>query len=438
MSFVAHMWSSGVAPIADVYEYAVLNRMADEVDECGEGCLLSAKTIARDIAASVRQVRRALDALLERKLIGEGDQKRAEYIRADRRPVVYDLLIPAKVFADLGRTNERRAAQGREPITEENRPVQDPPPADAKRKTREDAGTKRPRKLADTPDEQAALDAAEGVDGADQGEDGVSGSHPVTGGLVVTPSATGGLVVQHGVTGSPERGDYQSTDPGVDFDPGSSDPPTSAADEPAPAGAVAQVEERGEDAQPINLNDVVDAAVAVRADGSGWSVQAVRRAVREAQGDGWSDAVIVEALALLADDRPRRGHAGTQYPARLRHWLAAQARAEAAAPDDAETLPASYGMSSDRPRCRTHPGYPGDNCTQCVKDGEIVEAEAARAAAAAAQAAPAEESDKAAAARALARATAAAAAAAAAARRKRVGPRQPVPVEQAAPQLVDA
>lgn len=142
--------------------------------------------------------------------------------------------------------------------------------------------------------------------------------------------------------------------------------------------------------------------MAVRADAPGWSVNAVRRAVREARTDGWSDALIVEALAHIASDVPRAGWAGTQYPARLRHWLAAEARKQAA-PENGETLPLSYAMPADRPRCQTHPGYPGDNCTACLKDAEIAEAEMAReAAAAAASVVPREQAG--AAARAAARA----------------------------------
>lgn len=160
MSFAAHVWASSVAPIANVYEYAVLNRMADEVDESGEGCILGTPTIARDIMSDTRTVRRTLDSLLERKLIGLGDQSRALYIRADRRPTVYDILIPAECFADLKRTNERRAARGMEPITPENRPVQGPPPDDAKRAKRKDAGAKRFKKIGDDQAEQDALDGA--------------------------------------------------------------------------------------------------------------------------------------------------------------------------------------------------------------------------------------------------------------------------------------
>jgi hypothetical protein len=381
MGFTTHVWASGVAPIANVNEYAVLNRMADATDDDGEGCCLATATIARDIMADDRTVRRTIDALLERKLIAEGDQARAAYLRADRRPVVYDLLIPAKCFLDLGRTNERRAALGRPPITEENRPVQDPPPADAMRKKRADAGAKRPKKIGDNPAEQAMIDAGDDPEAADQAKHGVTDSPPVTGGLLDTPSATTCLVVQDGVTTSPARGDYKTADPGCDSGI-DSEPPTPAAGDQTPAVDPAQ-ENQGdaspEDPTPIGdseaLNAAVADAVAARAHLRGWSVHAVRRAVRDALDAGFTAPQVLAGLpALVADG-------ASVYPARLKHFLAAQQRA-AEANATGETLPPSYGMSADRRRCDWHPGYPADNCTACTTDQEIAALEAQREAAA--------------------------------------------------------
>lgn len=214
MSSVALMWAAGIAPVADVQEYACLTRMADEADEAGCGVYLATATIADDIKCSEKTVQRRLDAMLERKLIGLGDQRLAQHIRADRRPVVYDLLIPAKVFGDLERTNKRRADKGLPPITPENRPEQAPPSADDMRSKRNDTGKPR-RKIYENGsrvDETAA--------------DGVTTSPPVHG-VTDSPAVTGGLVVQHGVTSSPERGDYQSPNPGVDpgVDPELQNPP---------------------------------------------------------------------------------------------------------------------------------------------------------------------------------------------------------------------
>lgn len=355
MSFVAHMWSSGVAPVADVYEYAVLNRMADEVDESGEGCGISAKTIARDIMASDRQVRRALDAMLERKLIGVGDQARVAYLRADRRPVVYDLLIPAKCFADLERTNERRAAQGRPPITPQNRPVQGPPPAEALRKVRADQGTKRPKKLADTPEEQAAIDAAAD---APQGPDQVQQGQPSTGGLEVTPS-TGGLLVQNGVTTSPERGDCKSTDPGFDLDPGTSDPspPTPRSDEPA-AADVLEVGDEGGDSPKSNperrtvLDDLVDELVAA----GKWSPTATREVLEELAARGVDRAEIGAVMREAAAG----AYGPTHSPRRMLSWWPSAAdRPHVTAPRPERAYCGKGGA---------HGVYPAAGCPVCATE----------------------------------------------------------------------
>ena len=187
MSSVALMWAATVAPVADVQEYAILVRMADEADEAGCGVLLGTATIAADVLVNAKTVQRRLDAMLERGLLGLGDQRKAAYIRADRRPVVYDLLIPATCFADLARTNARRAAKDLPPLTPENRPVQAPPPEDKRRTPRNDIGKPRAKKL------------LEGGDDAPAAADGVTASTPVGD---PDESGTGGLLVQHGGTTS--------------------------------------------------------------------------------------------------------------------------------------------------------------------------------------------------------------------------------------------
>jgi hypothetical protein len=207
MSSNALVWAASVAPVADVQEYAVLVRMADTVDEYGNGCLLSTKSLARDLKISEKTVQRRLDAMHQRKLIGLGDQRKALYIRADRRPTVWDLLIPAECFASLERTNQRRADLGLEPLTAENRPVQGPPPADAGRAPRSDIGKSRTRFVDDEQAQHGTGGGAEEQPPDHPKPDGVTGSPPVDG---VTASPP----VRHGVTTSPARGDYQSPDPG--------------------------------------------------------------------------------------------------------------------------------------------------------------------------------------------------------------------------------
>jgi hypothetical protein len=367
MSFAAHVWASGVAPVANVYEYAVLNRMADEVDESGEGCMLGTPTIARDIVSDTRSVRRALDSLEERGLIAKGDQARAAYIRADRRPIVYDLLIPAMCFADIKRTNERRAAQGRAPLTPENRPVQGPPPDDAKRKRRDDVGKPRDKKIGDSQEEQDRLDAGT-QEGSDP--DGLSSSHPATGGLPDSPSDTGCLVVHDDLSTSPPRGDYQTADPVPDPGNDPRTPPSlsevnslGAAPSASPDGGGNLTEQ-----ERALLTAALDEALATRASDSAWSRQAVIEAMqREMSGGARADRVAAGIKAAAADPQ-------TNYPGRI-GYLLRQASAAAVAPAETPTWaqgPVKY-LDPCTPMCRKHRGEPEIGCGKCKADALAVE-----------------------------------------------------------------
>jgi hypothetical protein len=227
MSSTALMWAATVAPIADVQEYAILVRMADEADEAGCGVYLSTSTIASDVLVNAKTVQRRLDAMEARGLIGRGDQALVARIRADRRPTVWDLLIPAECFADLARTNKRRAEKGLPAIDARNRPMQLPPADQDRRTPRNDIGKPRGKKL----DEQRGYVESETVDDPD----GATSSPLVDGGTTSHPDLTGGLPVPDGVTASPARGDYQSPNPGFDpgFDPGTSPSSTPHPDAPA-------------------------------------------------------------------------------------------------------------------------------------------------------------------------------------------------------------
>ncbi|WP_431935769.1 hypothetical protein [Micromonospora sp. RP3T] len=368
MSSTALMWAACVAPVADVQEYAILVRMADEADEAGCGVWLATSTIAFDVKVSEKTVQRRLDALEARKLIGRGDQRLAAHVRPDRRPVVYDLLIPAECFPDVARTNARRVARGLPPLTPENRPVQDPPNADDLRARRSDIGKPRPRKLVDNPDGGRDDQAAEQPEA-----DGGTTSHPATGGLSVTPSATGGLLVPDGVTSSPARGDYESPDPGVDpgIDPGSPPPVRTSVttapvrDDAATGGNLLDEQTRA------TLNAAALAAAKARGGVPSWKADQVAAAMREALDAGHSAAAVAARIVELAADT------ATAFPNRLRTALdvAAAEAARKAAAAVAPTSPApawAQGpfryLDPARQTCPKHRGNPADNCAPCRID----------------------------------------------------------------------
>ena len=144
MSLEAMIWVlSGDAPVADVNEFAVLGAMADQADSDGCATWLAKETIAERVHVSEETVKRCWRNLLKRRLIGKGDQSLVRHYRADRRPVVYDLLIPHDWFPNLERVNRERDRKGREPLTAESRPPIAAPPV---KRGRVDKGKPRPLK----------------------------------------------------------------------------------------------------------------------------------------------------------------------------------------------------------------------------------------------------------------------------------------------------
>lgn len=169
------------APIANVNEFAVLMMLAEKADPDGCNAFPSRSTVAARTTVDPKTVLRALQSVEGRGLIAEGDQRAAEYIRADRRPVVYDLLIPYSWFPNIDRINKERQERGRPPLTRSTRPDIAPAP---EKKQRSDKGKKRPK-------EQA------------------SDQHESSRGDFESPRDSDG----YGVTLSPPRGDYKSPEP---------------------------------------------------------------------------------------------------------------------------------------------------------------------------------------------------------------------------------
>src|SRR5688500_10882172 len=122
MSRDALLWAVKDAPVADVEEHAALTVLADQADESGCGAFLSTTTIVKRTRLHARTVQRRLVSMLARGLLGPGDQSLASYIRADRRPAVYDLLIPYSAFANVNRVNDARKLADPQPLKPDNRP----------------------------------------------------------------------------------------------------------------------------------------------------------------------------------------------------------------------------------------------------------------------------------------------------------------------------
>jgi hypothetical protein len=128
------LWALKDAPVADSLERLVLVTLAERAARA-DGCTAfpSRDTIAAQVMADPKTVQRVLSRLIRRGLIAPGDRSAARYIRADRRPTVYDLMIPYSWFPNPGRMNDERAQAGLSPLTPEDRPDIAPPPAKPRR-----------------------------------------------------------------------------------------------------------------------------------------------------------------------------------------------------------------------------------------------------------------------------------------------------------------
>lgn len=92
MSFQAMRWATFL-PLtrAGGGARAVLMLLAERADAEGRAAFPSARTMAQTLGVTERSVRRYLVELEDAALIRRGDQRRAEHLRADRRPTVWDL-----------------------------------------------------------------------------------------------------------------------------------------------------------------------------------------------------------------------------------------------------------------------------------------------------------------------------------------------------------
>lgn len=95
MSLNAYIWAADLPVTACSYvAFKVLLRYADNAGEDGTASWVSEARLADQIGCSERTIRRARKELIDADLLRRGDQRHVEHIRADRRPVVYDVMTP--------------------------------------------------------------------------------------------------------------------------------------------------------------------------------------------------------------------------------------------------------------------------------------------------------------------------------------------------------
>jgi hypothetical protein len=287
------LWALKDATVADSLERLVLVVLAEHAGSA-DGCTAfpSRDTISSLVLADPKTVQRVIQRLIKRRLIARGDQSAARYIRADRRPVVYDLLIPYSWFPNPERMNEERRKRGLTPLTPKDRPDIVLAPSRARRK---DLGVPRPKKV-ERGDSQSPRQ---------------------------TQEQTG-----HGGTVNPARGDSQSRTGGLE-DPRTSyvnlpsgnhpslSPPPSP--EPPAAAPVAGEERETIAASPdkptSTAQRVVRAAAVVTAEEEPAFI-AWATTVHQPRGGAWWRAVAANGdLPDLADEwRAERAPAPAQRP----------------------------------------------------------------------------------------------------------------------------
>ncbi|MER5608306.1 Lrp/AsnC family transcriptional regulator [Micromonospora tulbaghiae] len=176
----AYLWSEEDAPVADIEEWATLMSLSKRADPDGCNAYQSYPTIARRARIDAKTVYRRCKEMEKRGILKRGDQSVVAHIRADERPVVWDIQIPYSWFPNLKRINAWRAEHGKGPLTPEDRPDLGPAP---EKKRRADAGKPRPKKNS-VPREGT--------------------SSPVADGLAVQPSESGETDDSHGLQVPPD------------------------------------------------------------------------------------------------------------------------------------------------------------------------------------------------------------------------------------------
>ena len=100
MSLKAMLWVLEEAPVDAPY-LPILFALADRAGDDGTAAWPSREWLAERARCSVRTVQRHLGALEEAGVIRRGDQELVSHIRADRRPIVWDIIMDGPVDNSL-------------------------------------------------------------------------------------------------------------------------------------------------------------------------------------------------------------------------------------------------------------------------------------------------------------------------------------------------
>lgn len=287
--------------------------LANHANHDGAGAYPSQELLGWYARKDERSIRRDLEQLEGLGLIARGDQRMVLHLPADKRPVVYDLMMQRK---------------------------RDPRP-DARK-----GGRPKKAQVSEGPKTGGTPTSA-----------GIPGSAENRGDAHVRPDVD----VQTGGTPTSNRGDAHvpltALEPSLEPSPR----PDVAADTAAPAGVEA---EQGGNPVDLETRKAAAEAIRIRGAGDGWKPEQVTSAVELALRSGHAAELVRSTLVEIAMDTD-----GTSSVGRLKHVLAEKARkakvaaAPVAAPSWTEG-PFKY-LAPDTARCRRHPSEPDEGCGQC-------------------------------------------------------------------------
>lgn len=220
MSWLARDWAEET-PVATPYERIILMALSSRANPDGTDAYPGRPRMARSAMCDIRTVQRHLNALLDRRVIAYGNQALVAHFPPDKRPVVYDILIPYSWYspAQLQKVDRDRHERGLPPLRPEDRPDHPPPP---EKPRRSDKGKPRPRKSTTDDDPWAGPPGGLTVTPPEPVDKSIRGD---------SQSDAGGLSDQHGVTLSPGRPDSETPKPFSDqpvLDPDPETQPPSA------------------------------------------------------------------------------------------------------------------------------------------------------------------------------------------------------------------
>lgn len=113
MSLEAYIWACDLRlDECSATSFRVLLKYADRADRFGYTAWRSVSDMADELGCSTRTIQRAIRELEEKGLMSRGDQRYVQHIRADRRPVVYDVETPAKKMRDATTSMSPRLVTG--------------------------------------------------------------------------------------------------------------------------------------------------------------------------------------------------------------------------------------------------------------------------------------------------------------------------------------